>query len=149
RLRIFVAEGDPDETGCSVREGNLDRHPVLRNCSLLKYLTSLLDELLGTDRIPRRHMTQHEAAGLGRQRNLRRLARRRMPRLLRHTEPPPPLVLAESVTHGATAVLGSENVNVVRGARCAVAADDVAWLDLTDLDLERDSLHPELQRVLE
>ncbi len=47
-------------------------------------------------------------------------------------------------------MLGGEDLHVVRGARCAVArADHVARLDLADLDLKRDSLDPELDRLTE
>src|SRR5205823_1179577 len=65
-----------------VAERHLDRHPILRHCSLLEDIPRFLDKLLGTDRVACRDVRQHEAPSLGRQRHLRRLARRRMPRLL-------------------------------------------------------------------
>src|SRR6266566_3832626 len=50
-------------------------------------------------------------------------------------------------------MLGCEDANLLRGARCAVAAgarsDHVARLDLLDVHLERDALHPQLQRLRE
>src|SRR5439155_1035334 len=47
-----------------------------------KHLPCLFDQLLGADRVPRRNVRQHEPPSLGRERHLRRLSCRRMPRLL-------------------------------------------------------------------
>src|SRR6266576_471803 len=61
---------------------HLYRHPVLRYNRLLKHVTGLLDQLLGTDRITRGNVRQHQPPSLRSQRYLSGLARRRMPRLL-------------------------------------------------------------------
>src|SRR5205807_7071380 len=77
----FVAEGDPVDQP-SIGEGHLDGHPVFRDYSLLEHLTRLLHQLVRTNRIPRRDVTENESPGIGGQSDLSRLARRRMPRLL-------------------------------------------------------------------
>src|SRR5256885_12168148 len=66
----------------SVLIRHLYGHPILRNNRLLEDLTSLLDQLVGTDRVPRRDVTEHQAPSLRGEGHLRRLTRRRMPRLL-------------------------------------------------------------------
>src|SRR5205807_3767384 len=63
-------------------------------------------------------------------------------------EPPRPLVLAQCVADGSPTVLGAKHLNLVRGARCAVAAVvgpyHVARFDLSDVDPERNSLDTQL-----
>src|SRR6266480_3299696 len=76
----FCREGRPRRP--SVGEWDLYRHPVLRYNRLLKHVTCLLDQLLGTDRITCRNVRQHQPPSLRSQRYLSGLARRRMPRLL-------------------------------------------------------------------
>src|SRR6185437_15452261 len=66
----------------SIGEWDLDRHPVLRYDRFFEHVPCLLHQLLCTDRVASRDVTQHEAPSLGGQRYLRRFARRRMPRLL-------------------------------------------------------------------
>src|SRR2546426_180153 len=61
---------------------HLYRHPVLRNNRLLKHVTCLLDQPLGTDRITCRNVRQPQPPSLRSQRYLSCFARRRMPRLL-------------------------------------------------------------------
>src|SRR6266550_7675341 len=61
---------------------HLDRHPVLRNHCLLEHLPCLLHQFLGTDRITRGNVRQHQPPSLRSQRYLSCFARRRMPRLL-------------------------------------------------------------------
>src|ERR1041385_110462 len=84
RSRDKSCGGRPRRTllGASVWKRDLDRHPILGDRRLLEHLPCLLDELLGADRVARRDVRQHQAPSLGRERHLRRLARRRMPRLL-------------------------------------------------------------------
>src|SRR5207253_4297324 len=77
----FCRGGRPRRTP-SVAEGNLYRHPILCHHRLLEHLARLLHQLLGTNRVPRGDVRQDESPSLGRQRDLRRFARRRMPRLL-------------------------------------------------------------------
>src|SRR5438105_12639613 len=66
----------------SVLIRHLYGHPILRDYSLLEHLTRLLHQLVRTNRIPRRDVTENEAPGIGGQSDLSRLTRRRMPRLL-------------------------------------------------------------------
>src|SRR2546426_11148114 len=71
----------------------------------------------------------------------------RRPRLV-HVEPPAPLVLAQRVTHRSATVLGPEYVDLGRlpppGSRLP---NHFAWLHLADLDLERNTLHSQLDRL--
>src|SRR5439155_20752150 len=65
-----------------VCKANLNPHPILCDRRLRKNFPPFLYQLLGTNRVPRRHMTQYEAPSFRGERHLSCFARRRMPRLL-------------------------------------------------------------------
>src|SRR5438309_10996855 len=70
-------------TQFSVTERHVYLHPILRHHRLLEHLPRLLHQLLRADRVARRHVAQDQTLRVGRERDLRRLPRRRVPRLLR------------------------------------------------------------------
>src|SRR5207248_4593201 len=71
------------------------------------------------------------------------------PRFVR-IKPPGTLMLTQRISHRSAAMLRREHVNLVRlpppGSRLP---NRFAWLHLDDFDLERNALHPELNRLAE